>query len=84
MESSLTQEDPATSTPKPGLSLCERWGRLRVWLLVNVVLRKWFDAVILCVIFANCVLLALDRPLDDPGSNIQQVIQVADQVGTST
>ncbi len=56
------------------------WVRLRVSLLNHVVLSPWFDYCILAVICANSVFLALDNPLDDGDTALQQIIAVTDIV----
>ena len=56
------------------------WTRFRRRLLIDVVLQRWFDNVVLVVIAANCVTLALDQPLDDPASPKQVFVQRADKV----
>ena len=56
------------------------WTTCRGWLRTRVLAPPWFDRLVLAVVVANCVVLALDNPLDDPGSSLQQFIQVADKV----
>lgn len=43
---------------------------------------KWFDTVILCLIFTSSVMLALDNPLNDPNSLESKVYGVIDLVHT--
>jgi hypothetical protein len=56
------------------------WTTCRGRLRTRVLAPPWFDRLVLAVVVANCVVLALDNPLDDPGSSLQQFIQVADKV----
>ena len=43
---------------------------------------KWFDNVILCLIFTSSVMLTLDNPLNDPDSMETSVYQKIDYVHT--
>ncbi|GLI61880.1 hypothetical protein VaNZ11_004391 [Volvox africanus] len=45
--------------------------RMRLQFLVTC---KWFEGVILVMILASCVVLALDRPRNDPSSRVAHVI----------
>ena len=44
---------------------------------------KWFDNIILCLIFTSSVMLALDNPLNDPNSLESKVYRVIDLVHTA-
>ena len=66
----------------PPVRHISRWTRFRLWLLTEVVLQQRFDYTVLVIIAANCVVLALDQPLDDPSSRKQVFIQASDKVGS--
>ncbi len=56
------------------------WARVRSFMLVHVVTKKWFDSSVLLLILINCVFLALDNPLDDPASPKQRLLVAFDTV----
>ena len=78
----MSASEPVVVTVARSGRFDSRWTRFRRRLLRDVVLQKWFDYVVLAVIAVNCVLLALDRPLDDPNSSLQKFLTTADYVRT--
>ena len=76
----LCDDAPAGSKDGVPVKKLSRWMQFRRRLLVDIVLERWFDYSILVVVAANCVMLALDQPLDNPNSDKQVFIQKADKV----
>ena len=51
-----------------GSCLSRSWNAFRAGVDRHIVKKKWFDNGVLLFILANCVTLAMDNPLDPPGT----------------
>jgi hypothetical protein len=70
------------STPVPvGPWPTRAWNRFRAFVRNHIATKPWFDNIILGLILANCVTLAMDNPLDPPGTPKAEFLGITELVG---
>jgi hypothetical protein len=65
----------------PPSCLHRGWNAFRAGVRKHIVEKKWFDNGVLLFILANCVTLAMDNPLDPPGTPKADFLAATELVG---